>query len=49
MVGLYLTVWVRKALLPHVKGVQVTATATGFGGYLGNKGGVGSGFCRGEC
>jgi len=40
MVGIYLSVWVRKSLLPHVKGVQATQVATGFGGYLGNKGAV---------
>lgn len=38
LVGSYLTVWVRASLLPHIKGVQVTHVATGFGGYLGNKG-----------
>ncbi|MEW5306934.1 MAG: hypothetical protein WDW36_009363 [Sanguina aurantia] len=40
MVGTYISVWARKALLPHVKGVQVAYVATGFGGYLGNKGAV---------
>ncbi len=38
MVGLYLSVWVRKRMLPHVRGVQTAVVATGFGGYLGNKG-----------
>ncbi|KAF5838127.1 hypothetical protein DUNSADRAFT_3377 [Dunaliella salina] len=38
LVGLYLTIWVRAELLPHIKGVQATQVATGFGGYLGNKG-----------
>ena len=38
MVGTYISVWVRKALLPHVRGVQATHVATGFGGMLGNKG-----------
>eukprot|EP00200_Dunaliella_tertiolecta_P008069 CAMPEP_0202382550 /NCGR_PEP_ID=MMETSP1127-20130417/43771_1 /ASSEMBLY_ACC=CAM_ASM_000462 /TAXON_ID=3047 /ORGANISM="Dunaliella tertiolecta, Strain CCMP1320" /LENGTH=877 /DNA_ID=CAMNT_0048981771 /DNA_START=237 /DNA_END=2871 /DNA_ORIENTATION=- len=40
LVGLYLTIWVRAELLPHIKGVQATQVATGFGGYLGNKGAV---------
>ncbi|KAG2495021.1 hypothetical protein HYH03_006953 [Edaphochlamys debaryana] len=40
LVGVYLSVWVRRALLHAVHGVQVTTVATGFGGYLGNKGAV---------
>ncbi len=39
MVGVYLSVWVRAALLPAVRGVQVTSVGTGIMGYLGNKGG----------
>lgn len=38
MVGLYISVWVRHTLLPVVRGVQVATVATGFGGYVGNKG-----------
>lgn len=38
MVGLYLSVWVRKRLARHVRGVQTTSAATGWGGYVGNKG-----------
>ena len=38
MVGVYLSVWVRAALLPAVRGVQVTSVGTGIMGYLGNKG-----------
>ena len=38
MVGVYLSVWVRRRLLPAVRGVQVTAVGTGVLGYLGNKG-----------
>lgn len=38
MVGLYLTVWARRSLLPHIKGIQVTHVATGLGGWTGNKG-----------
>ncbi|KAG2429809.1 hypothetical protein HXX76_010593 [Chlamydomonas incerta] len=40
LVGVYLSVWVRRSLLAAVHGVQVTTVATGFGGYLGNKGAV---------
>ena len=38
MVGVYLSVWVRKSLLHAVRGVQVTSVGTGVMGYLGNKG-----------
>jgi len=38
LVGLYLSVWVRKGLARHVRGVQTTSVATGWGGYIGNKG-----------
>ncbi len=38
MVGLYLSVWVRKGLLPCIRGVQATSVGTGVMGYLGNKG-----------
>ena len=38
MVGVYLSIWVRRALLPHVHGIQVTSIGTGVLGYLGNKG-----------
>jgi len=38
MVGVYLSVWVRRGVLPHVRGVQVTSIGTGMMGYLGNKG-----------
>lgn len=38
MVGVYLSVWVHRRLLPAVRGVQVTAVGTGVLGYLGNKG-----------
>ena len=40
MVGIYLSVWVRRGLLPSVRGVQVTSLGTGLLGYLGNKGGA---------
>ena len=38
MVGIYLSVWVRRGLLPKVRGVQVMSIGTGLLGYLGNKG-----------
>lgn len=40
MVGIYLSVWVRRSLLLHIRGVQVTCIGTGGFGYLGNKGAV---------
>ncbi|KAK9792500.1 hypothetical protein WJX73_010349 [Symbiochloris irregularis] len=40
MVGIYLSVWVRRSLLQHIRGVQVTSIGTGVLGYLGNKGAV---------
>ena len=46
MVGVYLSIWVRQALLPHVHGTQVTSVGTGVLGYLGNKGGHCSILCR---
>lgn len=38
MVGVYLTVWVREHVLPHVRGVQITSVGTGVMNVLGNKG-----------
>lgn len=38
MVGVYMSVWVRAGLLPHIRGVQATSVGTGIMGYLGNKG-----------
>ena len=38
MVGIYLSIWVRRALLRQIRGVQVTTVGTGIMGYLGNKG-----------
>lgn len=40
MVGLYLSVWVKRGLVPAIRGVQVTSVGTGVLGYLGNKGSV---------
>jgi len=40
MVGLYLSIWVTKSLLLHIRGVQVASVGTGVLGYLGNKGNV---------
>eukprot|EP01025_Chloroclados_australasicus_P051710 TRINITY_DN6029_c0_g1_i3.p1 TRINITY_DN6029_c0_g1~~TRINITY_DN6029_c0_g1_i3.p1 ORF type:complete len:685 (-),score=46.66 TRINITY_DN6029_c0_g1_i3:662-2689(-) len=39
LVGLYLTVWVRRKLVPHVRGLQTLSLGTGAMG-LGNKGAV---------
>ena len=49
MVGVYLSIWVRQGLLPHVHGTQVTSVGTGVLGYLGNKGGHRSMLCRSAC
>ena len=38
MVGVYISVWVRRAMLRNVRGIQVTSVGTGVLGYLGNKG-----------
>lgn len=38
MVGVYLSIWVRRPMLQHIRGVQVTCIGTGVLGYLGNKG-----------
>lgn len=40
LVGLYLSIWARKRIARHIRGVQATSAATGWGGYLGNKGAV---------
>eukprot|EP00884_Botryococcus_braunii_P001968 jgi/Botrbrau1/11772/Bobra.0195s0097.1 len=40
MVGLYLSIWVKRGLVPHIRGVQVTSVGTGVLGYMGNKGAV---------
>ncbi|GMH33923.1 hypothetical protein BSKO_01757 [Bryopsis sp. KO-2023] len=40
LVGLYLTIWVRRRLLPKISGVQTTCVATGAMGYLANKGAI---------
>lgn len=38
--GLYLSVWARKRVARSMRGIQATSAATGWGGYLGNKGAV---------
>lgn len=40
LVGLYLSIWARKRIARHIRGIQATTAATGWGGYLGNKGAV---------
>lgn len=36
--GVYLSIWVRRSMLPKVTGIQTTYVATGALGYLANKG-----------
>ncbi|CAO2838449.1 unnamed protein product [Amaranthus hypochondriacus] len=40
MVGIFLTVWVRKDLREHVRNVKVSCIGRGLMGYLGNKGSI---------
>ncbi|KAH6807314.1 DNAse I-like superfamily protein [Perilla frutescens var. frutescens] len=40
MVGLFLCVWVREDLNPHITSLKVSCVGTGIMGYLGNKGSV---------
>ncbi|GAB4851053.1 Type IV inositol polyphosphate 5-phosphatase 7 [Ancistrocladus abbreviatus] len=40
MVGVFLTVWVRKDLRDHVRNVKVSCVGRGLMGYLGNKGSI---------
>lgn len=37
---MYLSIWARKRVARHIRGIQATTAATGWGGYLGNKGAV---------
>ncbi|KAJ7944632.1 putative Type I inositol polyphosphate 5-phosphatase [Quillaja saponaria] len=40
MVGVYVSVWVRRRLRRHVNNLQVSPVGVGFMGYMGNKGSV---------
>ncbi|CAI9260320.1 unnamed protein product [Lactuca saligna] len=40
MVGIYLSVWVRKRLRRHIKNIIVTPIGIGLMGYMGNKGSI---------
>ncbi|GAB4843350.1 Type IV inositol polyphosphate 5-phosphatase 7 [Ancistrocladus abbreviatus] len=40
MVGVFLTVWIRKDLRDHVRNVKVSCVGRGLMGYLGNKGSI---------
>ncbi|PKU87034.1 type I inositol polyphosphate 5-phosphatase 8 [Dendrobium catenatum] len=40
MVGIFLCVWVRASLLPHVSSVRVSCVGRGIMGYMGNKGSI---------
>lgn len=45
LVGVYVTVWTRASLMPHIRDVRVASVATGFNigvGVLGNKGACGA-------
>ncbi|CAH9133616.1 unnamed protein product [Cuscuta epithymum] len=38
MVGIFLSIWARKELVPHIAHLRVSCVGTGIMGYLGNKG-----------
>jgi hypothetical protein len=40
LVGLYLSVWARKRAARSMRAIETASAATGWGGYLGNKGAV---------
>eukprot|EP01025_Chloroclados_australasicus_P045491 TRINITY_DN497_c1_g1_i4.p1 TRINITY_DN497_c1_g1~~TRINITY_DN497_c1_g1_i4.p1 ORF type:complete len:773 (-),score=124.62 TRINITY_DN497_c1_g1_i4:468-2615(-) len=40
MVGVYLSIWVKKQIVDKIRGIQTMNVATGVFGYLGNKGAV---------
>lgn len=40
ILGIVLSVFVKKPLVTRLRNIEVNYTKTGFGGYLGNKGGV---------
>ncbi|GAB4845186.1 Type I inositol 1,4,5-trisphosphate 5-phosphatase [Ancistrocladus abbreviatus] len=40
MVGIFLTVWVRRGLRKHIKNLKVSTVGVGVMGYIGNKGSV---------
>ncbi|KAL9234147.1 hypothetical protein vseg_009048 [Gypsophila vaccaria] len=40
MVGIFLTVWVRKSLRKHIQNLKVSTVGVGVMGYIGNKGSV---------
>ncbi|XP_026665375.2 type I inositol polyphosphate 5-phosphatase 8-like [Phoenix dactylifera] len=40
MVGIFLCVWVRAGLMPHVSSLKVSCVGRGIMGYLGNKGSI---------
>ncbi|KAJ0979484.1 hypothetical protein J5N97_014958 [Dioscorea zingiberensis] len=40
MVGIFLCVWVRSGLMPHVRDLKVSCVGRGIMGYMGNKGSI---------
>ncbi|KAB5511116.1 hypothetical protein DKX38_030202 [Salix brachista] len=48
MVGIFITVWVRNDLLPHIQHPSVSCLGCGIMGFLGNKGSVSVRFCLHE-
>jgi len=40
LVGMYISIWVKVNMLPHIRGVQTASVGTGVLGLLGNKGAV---------
>ncbi|XP_010920689.1 type I inositol polyphosphate 5-phosphatase 8 isoform X2 [Elaeis guineensis] len=40
MVGIFLCVWVREGLMPHVSSLKVSCVGRGIMGYMGNKGSI---------
>ncbi|KAL5846117.1 hypothetical protein ACOSQ3_009641 [Xanthoceras sorbifolium] len=40
MVGIFLTIWVRKSLRRHIQNVKVSTVGVGVMGYIGNKGSI---------
>ncbi|KAL7596774.1 hypothetical protein Lser_V15G30898 [Lactuca serriola] len=40
MVGVFLTIWVRRSLKKHIKNVHVSTVGVGVMGYIGNKGSI---------
>ncbi|XP_055827714.1 type IV inositol polyphosphate 5-phosphatase 9-like [Solanum dulcamara] len=48
MVGIFITIWTRSPLIPHIKHTSVSSVGCGIFGFLGNKGSVSVRFCLHE-